>query len=85
MWKLWAYTTNVRDFDGTSKHPTSIHYQLGFTGGDRILTLTESMLLGNVAFRLGKPIAHDPSKGEVTNIADAAKLIARQPRVGWKL
>ena len=47
--------------------------------------LTESMLLGNVAVRLGKAIDYDGAKGKVANLPAAAPLIARTPRSGWEL
>ena len=52
---------------------------------DYASVLTESMLLGNVAIRVGKTIEYDGTKGEVTNLPEAAKLIARSQREGWEL
>lgn len=46
--------------------------------------LTEAMLLGNVAVRLGQPVEYDGEKGLVTNHPDAAKLVAIPPRKGWE-
>lgn len=64
----------------------------GIQGGAKPLSnfdyasvLTEAMLLGNVAVRLGKPIEYDGAKGKVSNLADAAKFVARTPRDGWEL
>jgi predicted dehydrogenase len=61
-------------------------------GGDPTLSnfdfasgLTESMLLGNVAVRMGKPIDYDGETGTVTNVPEAAAMIARTRRNGWKL
>ena len=61
-------------------------------GGDPTLSnfdfasgLTESMLLGNVAVRLGKSLDYDGKSGTVTNIPEAAKMIARTRRKGWEL
>ncbi|MFT6179035.1 MAG: putative dehydrogenase [Akkermansiaceae bacterium] len=47
--------------------------------------LTESMLLGNVAVRMGKPIDYDGKTGTVTNNPDAAAIIERARRKGWDL
>jgi predicted dehydrogenase len=52
---------------------------------DYASVLTEAMLLGNVAVRMGKPIEYDGTQGKVTNLADAASQIARTPRKGWEL
>jgi hypothetical protein len=48
-------------------------------------TLTEAMLLGNVAVRLGKPIDYDPDTGQVRNNSDAAKYVRFEYRKGWTL
>ena len=75
--------------DGGSDQNQKREWIRGIQGGAKPLSnfdyasvLTESMLLGNVAVRLGKPIEYDGRKGEVTN---APELIARTPRVGWEL
>jgi predicted dehydrogenase len=47
--------------------------------------LTEAMLLGNVAVRLGKPIDYDAATGRVTNVPEAARLIRPEFRKGWEL
>ncbi len=47
--------------------------------------LTEAMLLGNVAVRLGQPIEYDGQKCEITNHPDSARFIAPPPRTGWEL
>jgi len=48
--------------------------------------LTESVLLGNVSYRLGgKKIAWDADKLEVTNDPEALNLIRREYRNGWTL
>lgn len=47
--------------------------------------LTESMLLGNVAVRLGQPIRYDEHAGRVTNIPAADGLVSRVRREGWEL
>lgn len=64
----------------------------GIQGGAKPLSnfdyasvLTESMLLGNVAVRLGKSIEYNGSKGEVTNLPEASRLISIPSRSGWEL
>jgi predicted dehydrogenase len=46
-------------------------------------TMTESMLLGNVAVRLGEAIDYDGKAGRVTNNAEAARLLDPGYREGW--
>ncbi len=47
--------------------------------------LTEAMLLGNVAVRVGKKIEYDAQAGKVTNCAEAAPYVRREYRKGWTL
>lgn len=47
--------------------------------------LTETVLLGTVAYRVGRKIEWDASKLVVTNAPEAAELIRRQYRNGWEL
>jgi len=48
-------------------------------------TLTEAMLLGNVAVRLGQAIEFDADSGRVTNCTEAARFIRPEYRPGWTL
>ena len=48
-------------------------------------TMIEQMLLGLVAYRAGKKIEYDGSKGVVTNDADANQYLSRQYRAGYTL
>ena len=48
-------------------------------------TLIEQMLLGLVAYRVGKKIDYDGSSGRVTNSAEGNDLLGRQYREGWTL
>lgn len=52
---------------------------------DYAAVLTETMLLGNVAVRLGKPLEYDAEKMQVTNCLEAAELISPPYRKGWEL
>ncbi len=47
--------------------------------------LTEAMLLGNVAVRLGKAIDYDAASGRVTNAPEADRLVRPEYREGWTL
>ncbi len=50
-------------------------------GGD----LIEQMLLGLVAYRVGKRIEYDGAAGRVTNAPEANAFLRRKYRPGWKL
>ncbi len=47
--------------------------------------LIEQMLLGLVAYRVGKKIAYDGATGRVTDNAEANKLLRSTYRAGWTL
>jgi predicted dehydrogenase len=47
--------------------------------------LTESMLLGNLAVRLGKSLEYDGKTGTVTNLPEAAGLLKGTYRSGWEI
>ncbi len=47
--------------------------------------LTETVLLGNVAMRVGQRIQWDSANLRVTNVPEAAQYIHRQYRTGWEL
>ncbi|MFQ6130763.1 MAG: Gfo/Idh/MocA family protein [Armatimonadota bacterium] len=48
-------------------------------------TLIEQMLLGLVAYRVGKKIEYDGATGRVTNSTEANDLLSREYRPGWVL
>jgi len=48
-------------------------------------TMIEQLLLGLVAFRVGKKIEYDGKTGRATNSDEANALISRKYREGWKL
>jgi hypothetical protein len=52
---------------------------------DYSAVLTESMLLGNVAVRLGKSLDYDAEQMRVTNCPEAAELLNPPYRAGWEL
>ena len=47
--------------------------------------LTETVLLGNVAYRTGKALEWDASNLTATNVPEAAKLVAKEYRPGWEV
>jgi len=87
-----------KDFEGVRRpklEPRSIHHQqewitackegasatgsnFGYSG-----PLTETVLLGTVAFRAGEKIQWDPVKMEVTNCPKANAFVRRVNRKGW--
>ncbi|HVA47693.1 MAG TPA: Gfo/Idh/MocA family oxidoreductase [Pirellulales bacterium] len=52
---------------------------------DYAAVLTETMLLGNAAVRLGKALDYDAEKVQVTNVPEAAGLINPPYRKGWEI
>jgi predicted dehydrogenase len=48
-------------------------------------TMIEMMLLGLVAYRIGKKLDYDPVAGRVTNSDEANALLSRKYREGWTL
>ena len=53
--------------------------------GTSAAPLNETMLLGIVAMRTGKPIEYDGAAGRVTNSEEANALLGRTYRNGWAL
>ena len=47
--------------------------------------MIEMMLLGLVAYRVGKKIKYDGGEGRVTDCPEANELLARTYRPGWTL
>lgn len=47
--------------------------------------MIENMLLGMVAYRVGKKIQYDPVAGKVTNSPEGDALLSRKYRDGWPL
>ncbi len=45
--------------------------------------MTETVLLGNLAVRLGQPIEWDAQRLRAKGLAGAAELIRREYRRGW--
>ena len=47
--------------------------------------LTESVLLGNIAYRVGKPLEWDAENLKATNCPEADKYISKVYRAGWEV
>jgi len=47
--------------------------------------MIEMMMLGLVAYRVGKKIKYDGASGAVTDCAEAGELLSRKYRAGWTL
>jgi hypothetical protein len=47
--------------------------------------MIEMMLLGLVAYRVGRKIRYDGAAGQVTDCPEASELLARKYRPGWTL
>jgi hypothetical protein len=52
---------------------------------DYAAVLTETMLLGNVAVRVGKALDYDADQMRVTNCPEAAEFISPTYRKGWEI
>lgn len=52
---------------------------------DYAAPLTETILLGNLAFRVGKKIEWDAEKMDASNTTTAAQYVQREYRKGWTL
>lgn len=48
-------------------------------------TMIEQMMLGLVAYRVGKKISYDGATGRVTDVPEANELLRRKYRPGWTL
>ena len=70
-WKEWIQACKTGG-------PTTCNF--GYAG-----PLTETILLGNVAYRVGKPLEWDSAALKVTNVPEANALLKREYRAGWKL
>ena len=52
---------------------------------DYATRLTETVLVGTVAIKAGRPIEWDGEAMEVTNVPDANRYVRREYRDGWSL
>ncbi|MSR65880.1 MAG: Gfo/Idh/MocA family oxidoreductase [Pedosphaera sp.] len=58
---------------------------IAFSNFDHAAMFTETILLGNVAMRVGKKLEWDGPNLKVTNCPEAAQYIKRPYRKGWEL
>jgi predicted dehydrogenase len=58
---------------------------LALSNFDYAATLTESMLLGNVAVRSGQAIEYKPETGEITGGSSASQYLKPYFRKGWEI
>ena len=58
---------------------------LALSNFDYASTLTESMLLGNVAVRSGQAIDYNPETGEITGSSSASQYLKPYFRKGWEI
>ena len=47
--------------------------------------MTEALLLGNVALRVGQTLEWDPAALRVTNVSEANRYITKEYRKGWEI
>jgi predicted dehydrogenase len=59
--------------------------QVALSNFDYAATLTEAMLLGNVAVRSGEAFHYDPESGAISDNPSAAKYLKPHFRQGWKI
>jgi predicted dehydrogenase len=70
----------VKEWIRASKGNLKTHCDFNYGG-----TAIETMLLGLVAYRVGKKIDYDGKNGRVTNSAEADALLSKEYRPGWTL
>ena len=58
---------------------------LALSNFDYASTMTESMLLGNVAVRSGQSIDYNPETGEITGSSSASQYLKPYFRKGWEI
>jgi predicted dehydrogenase len=59
--------------------------EMAYSNFDYAATLTEAILLGNVAMRAGKKLEYDGKTGKITNDDKANQHLGREYRKGWTL
>ena len=58
---------------------------LALSNFDYSATLTEAMLLGNVAVRSGQAVDYNPETGEIANNSEASRYLKPYVRRGWEI
>ncbi|MHC4627651.1 MAG: Gfo/Idh/MocA family protein [Planctomycetota bacterium] len=69
-----------REWVDACKGDLKTHCDFDYAG-----TVIEQMLLGLVAYRVGKKLEYDGKAGRVTNSAEANALLSKKYRPGWTL
>jgi hypothetical protein len=67
-------------YNNACKGDLKTHCDFDYAG-----TVIEQMLLGLVAYRVGKKIEYDGKAGRVTNCPEANALLSKKYRPGWTL
>ena len=83
-------TRTARDIDANQKKEWVDAIRAGkpsiaLSNFDYSATLTESMLLGNVAVRSGQAIDYNPETGEIANNSEASRYLKPYFRRGWEI
>ena len=82
---LWYGELGWRIFPLAGKHPAIKGGRGTFSDFNRAAPVTEFVLLGNIATRLGRPLEYDPVAGKITNDEEANRWIMSPRRKGWEL
>lgn len=69
-----------KEWIGACKHKTPTTCNFDYSGG-----LTEAVLLGNVAYRVGKKLEWNSERLKATNSPEADQFIQHHYRAGWTL
>ena len=88
--ELCSLATSTRDIDTNQKREWVQAIRAGkpsiaLSNFDYAATLTESMLLGNVAVRSGQTIDYNPETGEIAGSSEASRYLKPYFRKGWEI
>ncbi len=90
--KAIAQSIPRNEFEGSSDQRHHLEWIAACKGGrpaysefDIAAYLTEIILLGCVALRVGKKLEWDGPNMQAKNAPEAARFVRREPRAGWKL
>ncbi len=79
-----------RDIDANQKREWVAAIRAGkpamaLSNFDYAATLTESMLLGNIATRSGQAFNYNPETGEIAGNSEASRYLKPYIRKGWEI
>ena len=81
-----ADATRTRTTSRNGSRPSArASHRIALSNFEYASTLTESMLLGNVAVRSGEAIDYDPETGRITNSSTASQYLKPYFRKGWEI